>query len=43
MLGSGAFGMVKRGDAEGIRGSSGSVKVAVKIVKGRKLPIRTFL
>jgi len=33
MLGSGAFGMVMRGDAQGIRGSSGSVKVAVKIAK----------
>ena len=37
ILGSGAFGMVMRGDAQGIRGSSGSVKVAVKIAKGAKL------
>ena len=35
VLGSGAFGMVMRGDAQGIRGSSGSVKVAVKIAKGK--------
>ena len=34
MLGTGAFGMVMRGDAQGIRGSSGSVKVAVKVAKG---------
>ncbi|XP_065053384.1 fibroblast growth factor receptor 1-like [Rhopilema esculentum] len=33
VLGSGAFGMVMRGDAQGIRGSSGSVKVAVKVAK----------
>ena len=36
VLGSGAFGMVMRGDAQGIRGSSGSVKVAVKVAKGEK-------
>lgn len=34
VLGSGAFGTVMRGDARGIKGSSGSVKVAVKIAKG---------
>ena len=34
LLGSGAFGTVVRGDAQGIRGSAGSVKVAVKIAKG---------
>eukprot|EP00112_Aurelia_sp_Birch-Aquarium-sp1_P001748 Seg1190.1 transcript_id=Seg1190.1/GoldUCD/mRNA.D3Y31 product="Tyrosine kinase receptor Cad96Ca" protein_id=Seg1190.1/GoldUCD/D3Y31 len=33
VLGTGAFGMVMRGDAQGIRGSSGSVKVAVKVAK----------
>lgn len=32
-LGTGAFGMVMRGDAQGIRGSTGIVKVAVKIPK----------
>lgn len=37
VLGTGAFGMVMRGDAQGIRGSSGSVKVAVKVAKGMLL------
>ena len=36
-LGSGAFGMVMRGDAQGIRGSTGIVKVAVKIPKGMEV------
>ena len=36
-LGTGAFGMVMRGDAQGIRGSTGIVKVAVKIPKGMKV------
>ena len=34
VLGAGAFGMVMRGDAQGIRGSIGRVKCAVKMVKG---------
>ena len=34
VLGTGAFGLVMRGDAQGIRGSLGKVRVAVKMVKG---------
>ena len=39
VLGSGAFGMVMRGDAQGLRGSNGSVKVAVKIAKGMEVAL----
>lgn len=34
ILGSGAFGIVMRAQAAGIKGCVGSLKVAVKIVKG---------
>ncbi len=45
VLGTGAFGMVMRGDAQGIRGSIGRVKCAVKMVKGKifLFPSCTFL
>lgn len=34
VLGAGAFGIVMRGTADGIKGTSGSVRVAVKTVRG---------
>ena len=34
VLGTGAFGMVMKADAQGIKGCVGSLPVAVKIVKG---------
>ena len=34
VLGSGAFGVVMKAQAEGIKGCVGSLPVAVKIVKG---------
>ena len=34
VLGAGAFGIVMRGAAEGIKGSNGEINVAVKMVRG---------
>lgn len=35
VIGSGAFGMVMKAEAQGIKGCVGSLTVAVKIVKGK--------
>jgi len=37
VLGSGAFGLVMKGQAQGIKGCVGKMYVAVKIVKGKSL------
>lgn len=41
ILGSGAFGLVMKGQAQGIKGCVGKMYVAVKIVKGKALKTST--